>query len=752
MFTLVIISFSVFLPNESKAQRVAEEPFDLYAECVNNISEYHKKYPRIDIVYGNQNQNAEGIVVVIKPFPERAWASPLHTSTVPSNNFRVWIEAGQQSLSGWKRFGLFESDAQTLQYLDIQRKDKSPFALFLRKDELIERIPHGDPHYTTPIFNFSLRLYFARSLTSKWPSETALPIAHPYTVKNWSYHYYPNEIFLSNKVEWSDEAHLYMDKYPQRKYYFDREMVYEDAGWFFNMSYGIKSHIKDKINENHYVILTFWKDEAHTKPLNIEYFKKNLWIGGFSNNPAEMETNRNYIAYPHKGFDDWSLFVPYRAIDYWGREGIEATKDNHVCYGYYTLTLSNDGKNPVNNHDYDYEGWVSLEIEVIEPPVDPCDTCLHLEKETCVNKTGEFSIPMGDGCTIEFEEYHIWTSCKKCGCSLDDRPITKFIGDRCIQHNLKEINRNLIGVFRKVDDNDYNIIVETKVFDVRYKCQNYCCYYTNSKRDTISETIISPPPPPSGCPPHDWLYGPVQWLSQTKQISVEKVIRPPYNEASIDLLLDSTGIKMNRISEYTYISELPVSRKQWIDVNRYNNYLGFPKEDAGLLTGITYQEAFDFIEKLNSKDFGFNFKIIFSLPSVDEMRQLLKKKQLNLDNYKVQEITSFYVDSIEVYDGKNRLVPADKLATAPEGAKLRIMVGRMDMDGQVKMVDIATYDDNTAFYLKAITSEKHAIKTIAQPGKFYAIYFKWCRKCGMVEHVVENRFFNMRYHRTFVRN
>ena len=79
MFTLVIISFSVFLPNESKAQRVAEEPFDLYAECVNNISEYHKKYPRIDIVYGNQNQNAEGIVVVIKPFPERAWASPLHT-------------------------------------------------------------------------------------------------------------------------------------------------------------------------------------------------------------------------------------------------------------------------------------------------------------------------------------------------------------------------------------------------------------------------------------------------------------------------------------------------------------------------------------------------------------------------------------------------------------------------------------------------------------------------------------------------
>lgn len=750
VFTVVIISFSFFTSNESKAQRVVEEPFNLYSEYVYNISEYHKSFPHVDFVYGNPNQNAEGLLVVIEPFPERAWATPLHTSKVPSDNFRVWIEAGQQSLNGWKLFGLFTSNNQTLQYLDIHRKNKSAFALFIGTDELTERVPHGDLHYITPIFNFSFRLHFARSLTAKWPSETAHPVAHPYTVRNWYFRYYPKEYFLNNKAEWADEAHLYMDKNPQKKYYFDREMVWEDAGWFFNMSYGNKNYIKEKINENHYVILTFWKDEAHTKPLNIEYFKKNLWIGGFSSNPADLQTNRNYIAYPHKGFDDWSLFVPFRAIDYWEREGIYATKDNHICYGYYTLTLSNDGKTPATNHDYDYEGCIGLDIEVIEQQINPCDTCSHPIIVYHNEKRGSISNPIGGGCTREYDEYWSWTSCKICGCSSKPNSIYKSIDNRCIQHNLEEISRSLIGTFRKVGDTDNNVIIETKVFDVKYKCQNYCCNYIDKKIEYNDTFNTQPTRPSHKCPPHDWLYGPVVWGGD--QIKREKVTLPPYNEASIDLLLDSTNIEMTRINEYTYISELPISRQQWVDINRGNNYLGVSKEDIGLLTNVTYQEAFDFIKELNRKDFNFNFKITFSLPSVDEMRQLLKKKQLNLEMYKVQQITSFYVDSIEVYDGKNRLVPAEKLATAPEGAKVRIMVGCMDLNGQVKMVDIATCSDNIAFYLKAITSEEHVIKTFVQHGKFYGIYSKKCRSCGKVEPVVENIFFNMRYHRPFISN
>ena len=300
---LAAILLTMFSPSESRAQRSVQEPFHIYSDYIYNISEYHKQFPYVEFVYGNPDLNTPGFLIVVEPYPERAWASPLHTSKVPSNDFRVWIEAGQQGLNGWNRFGLFTGNNQTLQYLDIHRKNKSAFALYISKDELIERIPHGDLHNITPIFNFDIKIMFARSLTAKWPMESADPIAYPGRVTIWHFHFYPSEVFLNNKVEWTDEAHLYMEKYP-KKYYFDREMVWQNAGWYFNLSYKQKNYIKEKINDNHYVILTFWKDEAHTQPLNIEYFKNNLWIGGFSDNPDDMETQKNYVAYPHKGFDD----------------------------------------------------------------------------------------------------------------------------------------------------------------------------------------------------------------------------------------------------------------------------------------------------------------------------------------------------------------------------------------------------------------------------------------------------------------
>ncbi len=754
LFAIVIMSFSFSPFNESSAQGVTGEPFNLQIERVDNIRESYKKYAHIDLVYGNPNQDAKGFMVVVEPYPERAWADVLHTKKVPSNNFRVWIEARRSSSNGdgWKRFGLFTSDTQTLQFLDIRRKDKSAFCLFISTDELTERFPD--------VGEFKLKLNFARSLTAIWPSGTADPVAHPGRVQSWTLYF--SQPFLKNEAVWSEDAALYMDENPQKEYYFDE--VGDDTGWFFNMSYvgryntiRLLNSIRGKgdINDNHYVILAFWKDKAHKIPLNIEYFKHNLWIGGFSNNPEDMQTDRNYVAYPHKGFGDWSLFVPWRAIDYWSREGIKATRDNHICYGYYTLTLSNDGKTSATSDKYHYQGVITLDIGVPEP--EPQETKVspthnHIW-EIYSYKRGAHSIPVGEGCTKEFEEYWVGTRCKICEVGGGGMSISAPIGDRCIRHNMKEIGRNLIDNFRKVGGADNNAIIETKVFDVKYKCQNYCCSYTDERREYDSDTtVVRPPlPPPSAkCPPHDWLYGSAKWGAD--QIRREKVTLPPYDEDSIDVLLDSVNIEMNRTSAYTYLSKLPVSRQQWLDVNRDNNYLGFLKEDAGLLTGVNYQEVFNFIEKLNRKDFDFKFKITFSLPSADEMRQLLKKKQLNLEMYGVQQITSFYIDSIEIYDGKGRLVPAEKLATAPEGAKVRIMVGCMDMDGQVKMVDVATCSDNTAFYLKAITSEEQAVRTVAQHGKFYGIYSRRCRKCGKVEPVVENLFSNRRYHRPFIRN
>lgn len=741
---LAAILLTMFSPSESRAQRSVQEPFHIYSDYIYNISEYHKQFPYVEFVYGNPDLNTPGFLIVVEPYPERAWASPLHTSKVPSNDFRVWIEAGQQGLNGWNRFGLFTGNNQTLQYLDIHRKNKSAFALYISKDELIERIPHGDLHNITPIFNFDIKIMFARSLTAKWPMESADPIAYPGRVTIWHFHFYPSEVFLNNKVEWTDEAHLYMEKYP-KKYYFDREMVWQDAGWYFNLSYKQKNYIKEKINDNHYVILTFWKDEAHTQPLNIEYFKNNLWIGGFSDNPDDMETQKNYVAYPHKGFDDWSLFVPWRAIDYWWKDGIKSTKDNHICYGYYTLTLSNDGKTPATNHDFDYSGWLSIDKGYEETP--EVIGCPHTHLVKKKNKRDTYSMPVTGGCTMEFDHYWVWTECKDCGASFDHEELYEPISDRCVAHDMKEVSRTPIQKIKKVDR---NIIIEKTEYDVLYKCQNYCCNYQMHKKEYSEEiTIVDPPTTELKCPPHDWLYSStVNW--EKDQVSRERVSLPPYDEPKARLSLDSTAIDMNRIRAYTYISSQPVSRQQWLDLNRDNNYLGISKDDIGLLTAITYQEAYDLIAKLNEDDKGHSPKITFSLPTVEEMRKLLKDGLLDKEQIELQHITAFYVDSIEIYDGKGRLVPADKLGTAPEGAKVRVMVGCMDLNGQVKMVDISTYSKEIAFFLKAVTSGEEVIRTHVQHGRMYHIYTRKCQWCGKTEPISENIFYDMRYHKPFI--
>ena len=741
---LAAILLTMFSPSESRAQRSVQEPFHIYSDYIYNISEYHKQFPYVEFVYGNPDLNTPGFLIVVEPYPERAWASPLHTSKVSSNDFRVWIEAGQQQTNGWNRFGLFTGNNQTLQYLDIHRKNKSAFALYISKDELIERIPHGDLHNITPIFNFDIKIMFARSLTAKWPMESADPIAYPGRVTIWHFHFYPSEVFLNNKVEWTDEAHLYMEKYP-KKYYFDREMVWQDAGWYFNLSYKQKNYIKEKINDNHYVILTFWKDEAHTQPLNIEYFKNNLWIGGFSDNPDDMETQKNYVAYPHKGFDDWTLFVPWRAIDYWWKDGIKSTKDNHICYGYYTLTLSNDGKTPATNHDFDYSGWLSIDKGYEETP--EVIGCPHTHLVKKKNKRDTYSMPVTGGCTMEFDHYWVWTECKDCGASFDHEELYEPISDRCVAHDMKEVSRTPIQKIKKVDR---NIIIEKTEYDVLYKCQNYCCNYQMHKKEYSEEiTIVDPPTTELKCPPHDWLYSStVNW--EKDQVSRERVSLPPYDEPQVHLSLDSTAIDMNRIRAYTYLSAQPVSRQQWLDLNRDNNYLGISKDDVGLLTAITYQEAYDLIAKLNEDDKGDSPRITFSLPTVEEMRKLLRDGLLDKEQIELQHITAFYVDSIEVYDGKGRLVPADKLATAPEGAKVRVMVGCMDMNGQVKMVDISTYSKEIAFFLKAITSGEEVIRTHVQHGRMYHIYTRECQWCGKTEPISENIFYDMRYHKPFI--
>ena len=348
---------------------------------------------------------------------------------------------------------------------------------------------------------------------------------------------------------------------------------------------------------------------------------------------------------------------------------------------------------------------------------------------------------------MEFDHYWVWTECKDCGASFDHEELYEPISDRCVAHDMKEVSRTPIQKIKKVDR---NIIIEKTEYDVLYKCQNYCCNYQMHKKEYSEEiTIVDPPTTELKCPPHDWLYSStVNW--EKDQVSRERVSLPPYDEPQVHLSLDSTAIDMNRIRAYTYLSAQPVSRQQWLDLNRDNNYLGISKDDVGLLTAITYQEAYDLIAKLNEDDKGDSPRITFSLPTVEEMRKLLRDGLLDKEQIELQHITAFYVDSIEVYDGKGRLVPADKLATAPEGAKVRVMVGCMDMNGQVKMVDISTYSKEIAFFLKAITSGEEVIRTHVQHGRMYHIYTRECQWCGKTEPISENIFYDMRYHKPFI--
>jgi hypothetical protein len=198
---------------------------------------------------------------------------------------------------------------------------------------------------------------------------------------------------------------------------------------------------------------------------------------------------------------------------------------------------------------------------------------------------------------------------------------------------------------------------------------------------------------------------------------------------------------------HIYMSPRPVSRQQWLAVNKDNNYMGISAEDTGLLNAVTYQEAYDFIEALNRRvREEQNVEMLFSLPTADEMRQLIMSGQVKFEKGRVQEMTYFYVDSIEVYDGKGRQVTDQQLSTAPEGAKVRIMVGRMGQDGKVQMVDISTADQNTAFYLKAVTVDSKENVTVRR-SRFYKTHYRRCQKCGKEERLSENIFRNMRYHK-----
>lgn len=775
LLLLTLVATMTLWPRQAVAQRPGMEPFDVDIEYVDDVLHCRPNLPQLDFVYGNANVAAPGFVVVVTPHPERATVAVLSTRTVNPNDFRVWVEASLTGNSGWKPFGLFTSDTQTLQFLEIRRYNTRPFALFISKDNIVQQMSHVDMHNVSSILPFYLRFHFAANANSKWPTGKAIPKAHPSKVLTYLLKLFPGENFLSNKIERVEMADEYMHQHPEREYFYRAEEVWQCSGWYFHLSYKDKVVLKRKVNNDHYVIFTLWKDEAHTQPLLISYFKDNLYPGGASDDPTKMEERFNYVAYPHKGFDDWSLFIPWECVSYWWKDGIKPTKDNHTCVAYFTLTLSNDGKTPATRNDYDAYGWLSVDLEWDdEKPQNvtgggggggnvggggnpPQQQCRHPRFKMGQEKRGPFSELLPNGCTREYDLYNRWKECLDCHIYFDHEDNHRvYTSTRCTRHDMKETSRREVG---RQEVRTPNAVVTKKVFEVVSQCQNECCAYKETHREYTTDNAPVPTPrppiPEQRCPPHYWQYFSRSLLTPDI-VNSFTTGRPPYSDATLNIKVGAADCSMFRHTfqgetAHCYISQQPVGRQLWLALNGDNNYLALSATDPGVLNEVTYQEVYDMIDTLNAvvRD-SMNMNMLLTLPTADEMKQLIAQKKVRFDTDPVQKLTAFYVDSVEVYDGKDRLVPADKLATAPEGARLRVMVGRMTSSGEVEMVDSSTADATTGIVLKATPFSTLCHHVKRTPGKYYVINLRQCKLCKKLEVTSENTFRNARYHRPLV--
>lgn len=780
LILLLIVVLATLCPCKSRAQSPTLEPFDVYIEYVEDITYYHRAMPQVDFVYGNPNTPAPGFLVVVTPHPERALVAQMSVRTVDPRDFRVWIEAGQPGEGNWKPLGLFVTNLQTLQYLEVRRKNTNAFALFISKDNIVTQVPQTDLHNISAIMRFKLRFNFASDANANWPVGKACALAHPCKVMNYTLTFYPGENFLNNKIERVDEADKYMHQHPERKYFYRDEEVWQCSGWFFHLSYKDKVYLRQKVNDKHYVIFTLWKDEAHTQPLLLSYFKDNLYPGGACDDKSLMEERFNYIAYPHQGFDDWSLFIPWECVDYWWKDGIKPTKDNHTCTAYYTLTLSNDGVTPATRNDYDDSGWLSVGLQWEEPKPantqepdgekssgggkvgdgekvggdDSTKTCKHPQFKLGQERRGVGSDLLPNGCTRDYDLYWRWKECLICGAHFDQQQDCKVYTDtRCTRHNMKEVSRRQVG---KLSVRKVNSIVTKTTFEVVSQCQNDCCSYKDSHQEYQTDIApILPVDTTKTCPPHKWEYFSDSLITPDiiRHFSVEV---PSYDKSTLTVKAEDIEHNMfrhtfNGEEPHCYISQQPIDRQLWLAMNSDNNYLAFSAKDPGALNGVTYQEVYDLIDTLNIvvRDIQ-KLNVLLSLPSADEMKQLIAQQKVKFDTDPIQPLQAFYIDSIEVYDGKNRPVSDEKLATAPEGARVRVMVGRMNRSGAVEMVDVSTADATTGVVLKAtpFSTVKHL--THQEPGRFYVKYFRRCLRCKLQEIICESKFRNARYHRSVV--
>ena len=151
------------------------EPFEVYIEHVDRANHYHKLAPQVEFVYGSATSTEPGYLAVITPHPENAAVSRVPFEAVSSSDFRVWVEAGVDR-DGWKNIGMFKQNNQTLQYLDVRRRNTKPFAIFISDSQIKSTDVTKKLSEYSSRSKFLLMFKFAKRITSKWPLEWADPV------------------------------------------------------------------------------------------------------------------------------------------------------------------------------------------------------------------------------------------------------------------------------------------------------------------------------------------------------------------------------------------------------------------------------------------------------------------------------------------------------------------------------------------------------------------------------------------------
>jgi hypothetical protein len=137
--------------------------------------------------------------------------------------------------------------------------------------------------------------------------------------------------------------------------------------------------------------------------------------------------------------------------------------------------------------------------------------------------------------------------------------------------------------------------------------------------------------------------------------------------------------------------------------------MGYPHGDSGLVTDATYQEACDFIGLLNDTvQQVSNANVLFSLPSLQEMRQLLVRVNAGELGLQAQQLKGFYVDSVEVKSEDN------------------LRVGVLTANDELKSVDVASTPDSIGFLIKAMPYRQVYKKSY---GRYRTVIMRKCTKC-----------------------